>query len=212
MLEQVRDNQVDPEAALEELRKLPFEDLGYAKIDNHRGIRKGVPEVIFCQGKSIEQIQGIVTRITQHHHNILATRATREVADGIEKVLKDSEYHEMARIVVLKPRPVEKVGNLAVVSAGTSDILVAEEAAVTAEALGNHVNRIYDVGVAGIHVCWRPAKSFIKPTWRSWSRAWRAPPGQCGRWPGFMSDHRCSHQRRLRYQFRRYIRASNHVE
>jgi NCAIR mutase (PurE)-related protein len=151
LLEQVRNNQVDPEAALEELRKLPFEDLGYAKIDNHRGIRKGVPEVIFCQGKSIEQIQGIVQLITRNHDNILATRATREVADGIEKVLKDSEYHEMARIVVLKPRPVEKVGNLAVVSAGTSDIPVAEEAAVTAEALGNYVNRIYDVGVAGIH-------------------------------------------------------------
>jgi NCAIR mutase (PurE)-related protein len=151
LLEQLRKGQIDTGAALEELRKLPFEDLGYAKIDNHRGIRKGVPEVIYCQGKSIEQVQGIVKRITQNHHNILATRATLEVAEGIKKVLKDSEYHEMARIVVLKPRPVDKVGNLAVVSAGTSDIPVAEEAAVTADVLGNHVNRIYDVGVAGIH-------------------------------------------------------------
>ncbi len=151
LLEQVRAGQIDTSAALEELRKLPFEDLGYAKIDNHRGIRKGVPEVIFCQGKSIEQVQGIVKRITQSNHNILATRADREIADGIKRVLKDSEYHETARIVVLKPRPVEKAGNVAVVSAGTSDIPVAEEAAVTAEVLGNHVNRIYDVGVAGIH-------------------------------------------------------------
>ena len=151
LLEQVRQGQVDTGAALEELRKLPFEDLGYAKIDNHRGIRKGVPEVIFCQGKSIEQVQGIVKRITRNHYNILATRATREVAEGIKTVLQDCEYHEMARIVVLKPRPVEKTGNLAVVSAGTSDIPVAEEAAVTAEVLGNYVNRIYDVGVAGIH-------------------------------------------------------------
>jgi NCAIR mutase (PurE)-related protein len=136
---------------MHELRKLPFEDLGYARIDNHRCVRTGVPEVIYCEGKTIPQIQGIVQRISQHHSNILATRASGEVFDAIKEVLEDCEYHEMARIVVIRPQADEKVGNIAIVSAGTSDLPVAEEAAVTAEVLGNQVNRIYDVGVAGIH-------------------------------------------------------------
>ena len=151
LLEQVKDGRMNLDAAMNELKELPFEDLGYAKIDNHRAIRTGVPEVIFCQGKTIEQIQGIAKRISKKHSNILATLASHEVFEGIQQVLKESVYHEMARIVVLKPRPVEKLGNIAVVSAGTCDIPVAEEAAVTAEVLGNRVTRIYDVGVAGIH-------------------------------------------------------------
>ncbi|UCF72648.1 MAG: nickel pincer cofactor biosynthesis protein LarB [Deltaproteobacteria bacterium] len=151
LLEQVQSGRMDLEAAMDELKKLPFQDLGYAKIDNHRPIRKGVPEVIFCQGKSIEQIQGIVKAMSQNHSNILATRASREVFEGVQKVAGQCQYHEKARIVVIRPQVVEKVGNIAVVSAGTSDIPVAEEAAVTAEALGNRVTRIYDVGVAGIH-------------------------------------------------------------
>ena len=151
LLEQVQDGRMNLDAAMNELKDLPFEDLGYAKIDNHRCIRTGVPEVIFCQGKTIKQIQGIVKRISKNHSNILATLASREVFEGIQKVLGECVYHEMARIVVLKPRPVEKLGNIAVVSAGTCDMPVAEEAAVTAEVLGNRVTRIYDVGVAGIH-------------------------------------------------------------
>ena len=142
---------MDLDTALHQLKKLPFEDIGYAKVDTHRCMRNGVPEVIYCEGKTIAQIQGIVEKLSQHHCNILATRAGREVFDGIQDVLADSEYHEMARIVVAKPRAVESVGNIAVVCAGTSDIPVGEEAAVTAEVLGNHVNRIYDVGVAGLH-------------------------------------------------------------
>jgi hypothetical protein len=114
-------------------------------------VRNGVPEVIYCEGKTIPQIQGIIEILSEHHSNILATRAGREVFDGIRQVTEDSEYHEMARIVVVKPRSLEKVGNIAVICAGTSDIPVGEEAAVTAEALGNQVNRLYDVGVAGIH-------------------------------------------------------------
>ena len=151
LLEQVQDGRMNLDAAMNELKDLPFEDLGYAKIDNHRCIRTGVPEVIFCLGKTIEQIQGIVKRISKNHSNILATLASPEVFEGIQKVLGECVYHEMARIVVLKPRPVEKLGNIAVVSAGTSDIPVAEEAAVTAEVLGNRVTRMYDVGVAGVH-------------------------------------------------------------
>ncbi len=151
LLQQVQEGRIGLDSALEELRKLPFENLGFARIDNHRCIRTGVPEVVYCEGKSIEQIQGIVRRISQKHHNILATRADREVFDGIKKADSSCRYYATARIVVVKPRSVEKVGNIAVVSAGTCDIPVAEEAAVTAETLGNRVERIYDVGVAGIH-------------------------------------------------------------
>jgi NCAIR mutase (PurE)-related protein len=151
LLELVRSGRVDLDEALHRLRKLPFEDLGFAKIDHHRCIRTGVPEVVFCQGKTVAQIQGIVRRISQDHSNILATRASNEVFEGIREVIPDCRYHEEAGIVVIKPHPVAMSGNIAVVTAGTSDVPVAEEAAVTAEVLGNKVNRLYDVGVAGIH-------------------------------------------------------------
>jgi len=151
LLEQVKSGRMDLDDAMEELKRLPFEDLGYAKVDHHRSIRKGVPEVIFCQGKGIEQIQGIVKTMSKDHYNILATRASSEVFEGIKKAAGKCQYFDKARIVVVKPRPLEKVGSIAVVSAGTSDIPVAEEAAVTAEVLGNRITRIYDVGVAGIH-------------------------------------------------------------
>ncbi len=151
LLKQVQGGQISTDAAMQRLKKLPCENLGFARIDNHRCVRTGVPEVIYCAGKTIEQTQGIVKNMARHHSNILATRATPEMAAGIRDVIEDSEYHELARIVVIKPRPVEKKGNIAVVTAGTSDIPVAEEAAITAETLGNDVNRIYDAGVAGIH-------------------------------------------------------------
>ena len=151
LLRQVKSGRLSLEAAINQLKKLPFEDLGYAKVDHHRSVRSGVPEVVYCEGKTIPQVQGIVEKISQNQVNVLATRASRDVFDGIQKVIPDSEYHEMARIVVIKPRPIEKVGNIAMVCAGTSDIPVAEEAVVTAEVLGNYVNRLYDVGVSGIH-------------------------------------------------------------
>jgi NCAIR mutase (PurE)-related protein len=151
LLLQVQNGQMNLDAAMNQLKKLPFENLGYARIDNHRSVRTGVSEVIFCQGKTISQIQGIVEKISQAHVNILATRAGRDVYEGIREVTEACEYFELARIVVICPEPVKMVGDIAVVSAGTSDIPVAEEAAVTAEVLGNRVKRIYDVGVAGIH-------------------------------------------------------------
>jgi len=151
LLSQLQRGEIDQDVVMDRLRVLPYEDLGYAKIDNHRGLRTSVPEVIFCPGKNIAQIQGIVKRISRTHENILATRAEKDVFQGIREVMDDCEYHEMARIVVVKPRAVKQEGKVAVVAAGTSDIPVAEEAAVTAEVLGNRVTRIYDVGVAGIH-------------------------------------------------------------
>ena len=151
LLKQVASGRMNLDAAMHALRKLPFEDLGYARIDNHRCLRQSVPEVIYCAGKTLPQIMGIAERLAHHHVNVLATRASKEVFEGIREVVPDCEYHEAARIVVLKPRPVEGKGLIALVSAGTSDIPVAEEAAITAEVLGNKVERLYDVGVAGIH-------------------------------------------------------------
>jgi NCAIR mutase (PurE)-related protein len=147
----IRNGQVSTEAALQRLKKLPFEDLGYAKVDHHRCLRNGVPEVIYCAGKTVEQVNGIVARMLPHHSNILATRADSRNHEGILSVTPDCRYYDMARIVVVQPRPVEEVGRIAVVCAGTSDIPVAEEAAVTAATLGNRVDRLYDVGVAGLH-------------------------------------------------------------
>jgi hypothetical protein len=151
LLSQVREGAMSIEGALERLRSLPFENLGYARVDSHRCVRTGVPEVIFCNGKSLEQIQGIVRSLSRHHVNVLATWAMPEVFDAIRQTGVECRYHEMARIAVINPKPVEALGSVVVVSAGTADLRVAEEAAVTAEVLGSRVTRLYDVGVAGIH-------------------------------------------------------------
>lgn len=152
MLENVKNGQVSIEDAVLELKKLPFEDLGFAKIDHHRNIRNGYPEVIYCQGKTTTQIKAIVKKLIEKDNNIMATRADIEVYNAIMEITEDAVYYEAARIVVVNKRDIiksEKV--IAVVTAGTSDIPVAEEAAITAETMGNKVDRIYDVGVAGIH-------------------------------------------------------------
>lgn len=152
MLEEVRDGKVDVDHALHELKKLPFEDIGFAKVDHHRNIRRGYPEVIYCGGKTAEQIKGIVVKLLALNNNIMATRAGIDIFECIKEVTEDVVYYEAARIVVVKKREVEKSNKvIAVMTAGTSDIPVAEEAAVTAETMGNTVDRIYDVGVAGIH-------------------------------------------------------------
>ena len=151
LLEDVRAGRLSPEEALARLRDLPYEDLRFAKVDLHRSLRGGAPEAVFCQGKTLDQVVAIVSRLAAHHDNVLATRATAEVAGAVAAAGLPHDYHAQARIVVVKPKPVEGVGLIAVVTAGTSDIPVAEEAAVTAEVLGNRVERIYDVGVAGLH-------------------------------------------------------------
>ena len=151
LLEQVREGSSSVASALEQLRKLPYEDIGFAKIDHHRSLRTGVPEVIYCEGKSVSQIVSITKRMAENHTNILGTRVAREIFDAIALKYEDCEYHSDAKMAVFKPRPVSRTGHIAVVCAGTSDIPVAEEACVTAEVLGNHVVRIFDVGVAGIH-------------------------------------------------------------
>jgi NCAIR mutase (PurE)-related protein len=130
-----------------------YEDIGFAKIDHHRIKRKGFPEVIYCQGKTPQQIAEIAKRISQNNHDVLATRADKKAFQAIKKVLKKAKYHEAARIVTVQKEPRRSVSGswISIVTAGTADIPVAEEAVVTAEFLGLKVDRIFDVGVAGIH-------------------------------------------------------------
>ncbi len=149
---QVRSGKLSPDNAVERLRHLPFEDLGFAKLDHHRALRQGMPEVIFAQGKTPRQIAEIFTRLAAHGGNVLATRATEEQYAAVADAMPRAEYRPLARAVVLKrDRKKHGKGVIVVVSAGTSDIPVAEEAVVTAELMGNDVQRIYDVGVAGVH-------------------------------------------------------------
>lgn len=160
LLNNVKNGTIDIEQALDELKKLPFEDLGYAMLDHHRYLRQGCPEVIYCAGKTSEQVAGIAEKMLGKQTPVLATRADRKVYDAVKNVALNAKFHEMARIITIaKANDGEDLlgdtdngkSLIAVVTAGTSDIPVAEEAAVTAEFLGNVVDRIYDVGVAGIH-------------------------------------------------------------
>ncbi|MFH1006409.1 MAG: nickel pincer cofactor biosynthesis protein LarB [Candidatus Latescibacterota bacterium] len=154
LLEQVRDGSVPVSEALEDFRSLPFEDLGFVHIDHHRLLRRGFPEVILCEGKTIEQVVIISERIVEKGATLLATRATPEMAQAIMKALPSARYHPAARLVTApseNPEKIEGTGMILVISAGTSDIPVAEEAAVTAEVMGNTVERLFDVGVAGLH-------------------------------------------------------------
>jgi NCAIR mutase (PurE)-related protein len=152
LFEQVRAGKISPDEAVQRLRHLPFEDLGFAKVDHHRALRVGTPEVIFGQGKTPTQLAQIFSRLAKHDGNLLATRASKEQFAAVKKKVRGAKYHELARALVLQ-RDKKKYGKgiIAVVSAGTSDIPVAEEAVVTAEIMGNEVEHLYDVGVAGIH-------------------------------------------------------------
>lgn len=152
LLNEVREGRTDVPAALEKLRHLPFEDLGFAKLDHHRALRTGMPEVIFAAGKTSAQVAAIFERMAKAGGNVLATRASRECYDAVKQVEPRGVYHEHARAITLKQtEAVAGKGTIAVVCAGTSDLPVAEEAAITAELMGNKVDLIADVGVAGIH-------------------------------------------------------------
>jgi len=153
LLEKVARGEVSVDTAMDALRTLPFEDLGYAVVDHHRRIRQGVCEVIYCAGKTPEQTAGIVRSMVERGEvNILCTRADEATHAAVYAVEPDCERHEAARITVVRRRKIQTgVGTILVATGGTSDMKVAEEAAVTAEVLGNHVERVYDVGVAGLH-------------------------------------------------------------
>lgn len=152
LFDEVRKGKLTPDDAVARLRHMPFEDLGFAKVDHHRALRAGMPEVILGQGKTPAQVAGIFTRLAKHGGNVLATRADAKQFAAVKKKVRAVEYRELARAIVLHRDPTNYgKGIIAVVSAGTSDIPVAEEAVVTAELMGNEVEHFYDVGVAGIH-------------------------------------------------------------
>jgi pyridinium-3,5-biscarboxylic acid mononucleotide synthase len=152
LLEQVRTGEVTPDAALDQIKSLPFEDLGFAKVDHHRAVRMGVPEVIFGPGKSPENFVEIFDRLAERGHSVLATRVSQEQVAAALARFPQAEHNPLARTLVLR-RQGEMLGKgtIGIISAGTSDIPVAEEAAVTAEVMGNDVTRLFDVGVAGLH-------------------------------------------------------------
>lgn len=157
LLEHVQSGDTSIDEALNSLRSLPFEDLGFAKLDHHRALRNGFPEVIYCPGKRIEHIIAIAQRLLERAHKVLATRATPDVALAVQEAIPGTLYHEAARILVVpgtqsaNVEPPKTRGTVLVVAAGTADFAVAEEAAITAQEMGSPVERLYDVGVAGLH-------------------------------------------------------------
>jgi NCAIR mutase (PurE)-related protein len=147
-----KEGQTDLDQAIAGLRHLPFEDLGFAHVDHHRAIRQGFPEVIFGLGKTPEQIGAIATRLLERSSNLLITRTTREAFDLVQQAAPDAVFHESCRAIsVRRDLTIHGHGTIAVVTAGTSDIPVADEAALTVEIMGNRIERLFDVGVAGIH-------------------------------------------------------------
>jgi len=152
LLNDVKNGQASVDDALAVLKNFPYTDLGFAKIDHHREIRTGYPEIVYCAGKTVEQVKEIFGVMAIRENNIIGTRATIEMFDAVKDVLPGAVYHQAARIISIQRKKQDSPGtSIAVITAGTSDMPVAEEAAVTAELLGNNVLRIYDAGVAGIH-------------------------------------------------------------
>ncbi|MBQ2974845.1 MAG: nickel pincer cofactor biosynthesis protein LarB [Phascolarctobacterium sp.] len=153
IINKFKNQELPEEAALAQIKSLQYTDLGFAKLDNNRAERQGFPEVIYCAGKTPEQCAEIMYALSLNNANVLATRADKNVYEAIKAKVQDVRYHEDARVVVLERKPLPKDSErvITIVTAGTSDIPVAAEAAVTAEIMGNKVNCVYDVGVAGIH-------------------------------------------------------------
>lgn len=152
LLKEVKNGKTSIDEALEVLKNFPYTDLGFARIDHHREMRTGYPEIIYCAGKSVEQVKEIVRVMSEKENNVIGTRATHEMYEAVKNIVPDAVYYAEARIIsVQKKKPSAPKTLIAVITAGTSDIPVAEEAAITAELLGNNVLRIYDAGVAGIH-------------------------------------------------------------
>ena len=151
-LNDFKQGKITLEEVLDKLKTLPYEDLGFAKIDTHRTIRTGYPEVIYSKGKTTTQILKILKAMSNHNQNILATKADKETYNAIKNQYPDAEYNEPAKTIVIKKQTLKpKKGKILIITAGTSDIPIAEEARVTAELMGNKTEKLYDIGVAGIH-------------------------------------------------------------
>lgn len=152
LLNEVKTGGTSVEKALEVLRNFPYTDLGFARIDHHREMRTGYPEIIYCAGKTVTQVKEIFRVMSSRENNVLGTRANAEMYDAVKEIIQEAVYYPVARIISYqKNKPQSPATSIAVITAGTSDMPVAEEAAITAELLGNDVVRIYDAGVAGIH-------------------------------------------------------------
>ena len=152
LLNDVKNGQTSIKKALEVLKDFPYTDLGFARIDHHREFRTGYPEIIYCAGKSVEQVREIFRVMSEKENNVIGTRANQEMYEAVRSISTDIIYYPVARIISLqKKKPTVPESRIAIITAGTSDMPVAEEAAITAELLGNTVIRIYDAGVAGIH-------------------------------------------------------------
>jgi len=152
LLKNVKNGQTSIEEALDVLKNFPYTDLGFARIDNHREMRTGYPEIIYCAGKSVDQVKEIFRVMAERENNVIGTRATVEMFDAVKSISPKAVFYPVARIISFqRKKPAAPDSSIAVITAGTSDMPVAEEAAITAELLGNNVLRIYDAGVAGIH-------------------------------------------------------------
>ncbi|HJQ70587.1 MAG TPA: nickel pincer cofactor biosynthesis protein LarB [Blastocatellia bacterium] len=161
LLEQTRSGRISVDEAADRLARLPYEDLEFARVDHHRDLRMGFPEVILGQGKTLRQVVEIAGRILTESSNLLISRTSEEVFREVALIAPDAEFHAEARMIsVIRDRTERGAGTIAIISAGTSDIPVAEEAAITATAMGNRVSRVYDVGVAGIHRLFGARKDF----------------------------------------------------
>lgn len=151
MLLRVKNGQLSVEEAVDKIKMLPYEDIGYAKIDNHRKVRSGFPEVIYCAGKADEHFEKIFQRIYEENGEVFGTRASEHQYRLIKEKFSETRYDELSRIIKIEKKDKRRVGKVVVCTAGTADISVAEEASQTAEFFGTNVERIYDVGVSGIH-------------------------------------------------------------
>ncbi len=165
LINKIKNRKISPDEAFSKLKSLPYEDIGFAKLDHHRHLRKGFPEVIYCEGKTTKQIVEIAKRLSKNSKGILATRADKKLFSAVKKAQRGAKYHDKARIITIKNRDERREmrgeKKILVVTAGTADIPVAEEAAITAEFLGNRVERLYDVGVAGIHRLFKNMKKLM---------------------------------------------------
>lgn len=143
---------IDIDQALEKLKGFPYDDLGFAKIDTHRTLRRGFPEVVFCEGKTPEQVTKIVLKMSQNNEIILAMRAQKNIYTAVKKATDKAKYYEQAKAIVIGKIPkIKNKNTILIISAGTADMPVAEEAVLTAQCMGNAVDRLYDAGVAGVH-------------------------------------------------------------
>ena len=151
LLTQVKNNEITIEAAEEQLKNLPYEDLGFAKLDHHRRVRQGFEEVVYCQGKATEHLVRIYQTLTSEGIDVLGTRASREQYEAVRAAVPEAVFDELSRILKVEKREKERIGRIVVCTGGTADLPVAEEAAQVAEFFGTNVTRLFDVGVAGIH-------------------------------------------------------------